>query len=133
MSQEAAIRNSHLRLSRNASLTISSDLRRAALLNLCTMTFLFCRHVVHRINNLVDYNDYAKLSEQQREIQCSFFLGFLMAAPHLFSRYRNKRDALVADRQAVVAGTATEQQTKKVSCLFCHYTPADTRFTSEGR
>lgn len=64
---------------------------------------LFCRHLVYRILGLVDCS-YAQLTEQQREIRCSFFFGFLMAAPQLFSRYQNKRAALVADRQVVVAG-----------------------------
>ena len=62
------------------------------------------KHVVYRILKIVVNIDYATLTERQREI-----------------RYQYKRDALLADRQAVAAGNATDQQMKRRAVkLQCH-------------
>jgi hypothetical protein len=57
---------------------------------------LLCRHVVYRIIDKVDTDYYARMTTEQRKI-----------------RYQAKRDTVVADRRAVAAGTATEQQAKR--------------------
>jgi hypothetical protein len=62
------------------------------------------KYVVYRILEIVVNIDYATLTERQREI-----------------RYRHKRDALLADRQAVAAGNSTDQQMKRRAVkLQCH-------------
>jgi hypothetical protein len=54
------------------------------------------RHVAYRILGLVNTDYYLRMSADQREI-----------------RYRAKRETVVADRKAVAAGTATEQQARR--------------------
>jgi hypothetical protein len=74
-------------------------------------------HLCYRILELVDQDHYKSLSSPQKRDRYAFSDMISSRLTPSF-RYNTSHGTIVADRQAVAAGTATEDQANRVRCLF---------------